>query len=210
MTAADPKFWDEIAEEYAAKPVDNVPAFERKIDITRAHLRPEHVIADVGCGTGSLALILAPHAAQVHGLDISGEMVRIARGKADARGVHNAQFHQGAFGEDLPLEDGSLDGLCAYSILHLVEDQPAALRRIHRLLKPGGWFISSTVCMGDSWVPLAAVVRIMRMFGKAPYVASLERATLAEQAAAAGFADVAFPDVGAKATTAFMTARKPA
>lgn len=209
MTAADPKFWDDIAEEYAAKPVENPAAFQRKIDITRSHLRPEHVIADVGCGTGSLALLLAPHAATVHGVDISGEMVRIARDKAAAQGVDNARFHQGAFGEDLPLDDGGLDGLCAYSILHLVEDQPAALRRIYRLLKPGGWFISSTVCMGDSWVPMAAVVRVMRMFGKAPYVANLDRETLRAEAEAAGFADIAFHDVGAKQTTAFMTARKP-
>ncbi len=51
---------------------------------------------DVGCGTGSLALILAPFASHVHGLDVSGEMIRIARAKAgserDERHRHVGEF----------------------------------------------------------------------------------------------------------------------
>jgi ubiquinone/menaquinone biosynthesis C-methylase UbiE len=206
---ADPAFWDGIAEKYAAQPVEDPAAFERKIAITKGLMRPESVIADVGCGTGSLALILAPHAAEVHGLDVSGEMVRIARGKAEAQGATNVRFHQGGLDAPLPFEAESLDGLCAYSILHLVHDLPGRLRRLHGAIKPGGFFVSSTVCMGDTWVPLGALVRVMRLFGKAPYVASFDRGHLAEEVAAAGFVDVAFHDVGAKDTIAFLTARRP-
>lgn len=206
---ADPKFWDDIAEKYAAQPVENPAAFERKIDITRSLMRPDHVIADVGCGTGSLALILAPDAALVHGLDVSGEMVRIARGKAEAQGADNVRFHQGGLDAPLPFAPESLDGLCAYSILHLVHDLPGTLQRLHAVIKPGGFFVSSTVCLGDTWVPMGVLISVMQLFGKAPYVSSFDRAHLAAAVEAAGFVDVAFHEVGAKATTAFMTARKP-
>ncbi|MCA9713107.1 MAG: class I SAM-dependent methyltransferase, partial [Myxococcales bacterium] len=121
MTAA---FWNEQAERYAAKPVADPDAFERKIAVTLARTRPSHTVLDIGCGTGSLALRLAPSAAQLHGLDISSEMVRIARGKAAAQQVDNVTFHVGPFDDSFAaLAPGSLDGVCAYSILHLVDDR---------------------------------------------------------------------------------------
>lgn len=52
---ADTAFWNELAERYAAKPVELSEAFERKIEITKSHMRPHDVVLDVGCGTGSLA-----------------------------------------------------------------------------------------------------------------------------------------------------------
>lgn len=82
---ADARFWDDIAESYAAKPVEDPAAFERKISFTLERMRPDDVVLDVGCGTGSLALRFAPRAAKVHGLDLSPAMVRITRGKAAAR-----------------------------------------------------------------------------------------------------------------------------
>ncbi len=147
-------FWDKLAERYAAKPVDDPEAFDRKIAITVSHMTPESTVLDVGCGTGSLALRLAPHGAEVHGLDLSSEMIRIARGKAADAGVSNVTFHVGPFDDSFTaFAPESLDGLCAYSILHLVADRAAALERIYDLIRPGGFFISSTVCLGESWVP---------------------------------------------------------
>ena len=165
-----PAFWSALAVKYAAKPVENPDAFERKIALTQARMAPEQVVLDIGCGTGSLALRLAPHAAVVHGLDYSDEMIRIARGKAEAAGVGNVRFHVGPFDDTAPFEAGSLDGLCAYSLLHLVEDRDEALARVFSLLKPGGFFVSSTVCLGGSWVPYRPLLTAMRWVGKAPMV----------------------------------------
>jgi arsenite methyltransferase len=132
-------FWDQVAENYAAQPVANPEAFDRKTDITRALLTPESVVLGVGCGTGSLALRLAPHAGQVHGVDISSEMIRIARGKRDAAGADNVTFHVAPFDQTFTaLDDGSVDVVCAYSILHLLPDAADALAQMFRLLKPGG------------------------------------------------------------------------
>ncbi len=202
-------FWNRLAEEYARKPVEDPEGFERKIAITRSRMKPDDVILDIGCGTGSLALRLAPCAGHVHGLDLSREMIRIAQTKARDQAVENVTFHVGAFDDSFTaFADGGLDGICAYSLLHLVEDRPAALAQIYRALKPGGFFVSSTVCLGETWVPFGPLLTVMRWLGKAPMVKILAKRTLADEMARAGFVDVSQPDVGAKPTIAFIVARK--
>ncbi len=206
---SDAAFWDRLADEYSRKPVENPDAFERKIEITQARMRPGDTVLDIGCGTGSLALRLAPHGGEVHGLDLSKEMIRIARAKVADQGIGNVHFHVGAFDETFGrFEPGSLDGLCAYSLLHLVEDRPALLARIHQLLKPGGFFISSTVCLGESWVPYTPILAVMRWLGKAPLVKTVSKAELRREVQAAGFVDLSEPEVGAESTIAFMVATK--
>jgi arsenite methyltransferase len=203
-------FWDRIADKYSQKPVANPGAFERKIAITKTRMRPDHVVLDIGCGTGSLALRLAPSAARVHALDISGEMIRIANEKARAQQVENVTFQTAPFDETFgAFAPESLDGICAYSLLHLVADRAKALARIFSLLKKGGFFVSSTVCLGESWVPYGPILGVMRVLGKAPPVQILTKRTLEQELRAAGFVDIDQPDVGAERIIAFMVASKP-
>lgn len=207
---ADAAFWNDIAEKYARKPVGDPAAFERKIAVTKSLMTPRDVVLDIGCGTGSLALRLAPRAAHVHGLDVSSEMIRIACEKRSAAEVMNVTFHVGAFDDGLAaFGDESLRGICAYSVLHLVDDLAAALEQIFRLLEPGGFFVSSNVCLRESWVPYGALLWIMRRLGKAPMVKMLSKRMLEEEATRAGFVDIAWPDVGAKSNIGFMVAMKP-
>lgn len=208
--SADAAFWNAIAEKYARKPLDNPDAFERKIAITKARMTPRDVVLDIGCGTGSLALRLAPHAAQIHGLDVSSEMIRIARQKAEAAKATNVTFHEGVFDEGFTaFAPGSLDGICAYNLVHLLDDRPALLNRVFALLKPGGFFVSSTACLGNSWVPYRPLLWVMRRLGKAPKVAVFSRQTLERELAQAGFVKLERPDVGAKPTMVFIVASKP-
>jgi arsenite methyltransferase len=207
---ADAAFWDNIAEEYSRKPVDLPEAFKRKIAVTKRHITPRSTVLDIGCGTGSLALRLASGAAHVHGLDVSPEMMRIARGKAVDQGAGNVSFHVGAFDDSFTvLEPGSVDVLCSYSLLHLVDDRDAALAAIFRLLKPGGVLVASTVCLGESWVPYRPLLWAMRLVGKAPMVCIVSKATLNAEIRAAGFVGLEEPDVGAGGNTSFLVARKP-
>jgi len=203
-------FWDNLAEKYAAQPVELPDAFDKKIAITRSLMTPDSVVLDIGCGTGSLALRLADAGREVHGLDVSPEMIRIARTKTAAQAADNVTFHVGPFDEGFTaFEPEGLDVVCAYSILHLLDDRDAALAHMHRLLKPGGALVSSTVCLGESWVPFSVMIGLMRLFGKAPrVVASISEATLMDEMQAAGFVDITPHDVGAKQTTAFIVARK--
>ena len=205
----DPAFWNRLAERYARKPVEDPAAFERKITLTRDRMGPGDQWLDVGCGTGSLALRLAPSAARIHGLDLSSEMIRIAREKADAAAVSNVSFHVGPFDDSVPFDAGSLDGVCAYSLLHLMADRDAALARIHRLLRPGGVLVTSTLCLAETWVPYTPLLTMMRWLGKAPPVAVIDKKTLRAEVHAAGFVDVEHPDVGAVSTVEFLIAVKP-
>ncbi len=203
-------FWNKLAEKYSRQPLANPAAFERKIEVTKGRMRPEHIVLDIGCGTGSLALRLAPAAAHVHGLDVSTEMVRIANAKAHAEGVLNVSFHVGPFDDTFTtFGDASLSGVCAYSLLHLVEDRSLALQRIYRLLQPGGFFVSSTVCLGQMRLLYAPLLGAMQWLGKAPYVSIFTKSTLEQDIRAAGFVGLVQPEVGAKANIAFFVASKP-
>ena len=206
---AEAAFWNDLAERYARQPLANPAAFERKIEITRSRMKPTDVVLDIGCGTGSLALRLASGAASIHGLDISSEMIRIARGKAETEGAANVSFHVGSLDSFELFEPASLDGVCAYSLLHLVEELPAALGRIYRLLRPGGFFISSTVCLSESWLPYRPILEVMRWLGKAPRVRTLRKRELEDELRHAGFDGLEQPDVGAQSSIAFIVAVKP-
>jgi len=208
---SNPRFWNSIANKYAKSPVEDPDAFDRKIAFTKERLAPGRTLLDVGCGTGSLALRLADTGADIHGLDASSEMVRIGNEKKAAQGAHNVSFHVDPFDETFrAFGPESLDVFCAYSILHLVGDRARFLTLARTLLKPGGAFISSTLCLAESWVPYGWIIGGMRLVGKAPYVAIFTKAQLEAEIRSAGFENVREVDVGAKATVAFMAAEKPA
>jgi len=209
-TPSGARFWDDIAEKYAAKPVVDMAAFERKKAITREHLRTDARVLEVGCGTGSLALAMAPYAGHIHALDVSAEMVRIANHKKQAQGVANVTFHQGPLDALGAFEREHFDSAWAYSILHLVPDRPRTLRALFERLKPGGSLISSNVCLGGSWVPYGPLITVMRWFGKAPYVYIYDRPTILRELREAGFVAIEEKDVGAEKTVAFIVAKKPA
>ena len=206
MTTVDPTFWDHIAPSYSRQPIADPAAWQRKLSVHKALLRPTDTALDVGCGTGSLCLELAGHSAAVHGVDYAAAMVDIARGKASAAGANHVTFAQATVDQ----LDGRYDVVSAYSLLHLVPDLDEALAALFAATKPGGWFVSSTVTLGDGWIPYRPILAVMRWLGKAPAVVILRREALLARIAAAGFVDVTLTDVGAEATITYVVARRPA
>ncbi len=98
------------------------------------HLPPPAArVADLGCGTGTLALLLAEEGYAVDGVDFSPEMVRLARAKAG----HAATFHE-ADAAAPPLEAGSYDVVLSRHVLWAMPSPAAALDRWIALLRPGG------------------------------------------------------------------------
>lgn len=177
------KFWDSIAEKYAKSSIGDMPAYEYTLDRTRAQLKPGDRVLELGCGTGSTALLLAQNAAQIVATDISPAMLAVGQRNADAQGITNVQFAQ-AIPATAP--DGPFDAVLAFNLLHLVEDLNATLSAIHQRLKPGGLFISKTICTPERRTPFSyrammLALPLLQMIGKAPPVritriAELERA----------------------------------
>ena len=189
--------------------MDDISAFERKKAITREHLHPGSTVLELGRGTGSLALSMAPFASHIQALDVSAEMLRIAEQKKRAAGVTNVTFRQGTLDPNsLDLRD-QFDCVWAYSILHLVPDRKRTLQSLFERLKPGGTFIASNVCLGGTWVPYGMLIGLLRWFGKAPAVTLYDRETVLREMRDVGFVEIEEKDVGATRTVAFIVAKKP-
>lgn len=188
MTAPDPstRFWNKTARKYAASAIGDPAGFERTLERVRELVPAGAGIFEFGCGTGTAALKLAPHAGHILATDISDEMIAIAREKAAAEGVSNVSFEVGT-AEDPRWGEGRFDAALGFNILHLVPNRPAALAGIHRLLKPGGLFLSKSVSLAEMNPMIRLAIPLMRALGKAPYVATVTEATLAAEIETAGF-----------------------
>jgi ubiquinone/menaquinone biosynthesis C-methylase UbiE len=207
---ADARFWNRIAHKYAADPVKDMTGYERTLERTRDLLRSADSVVELGCGTGTTALKLAPCVSRIVGTDVSSEMIAIAREKAAAGACHNAEFAVAAAGH-APGADGSFDAALAFNLLHLIGDRPAMLREVLRLLKPGGLFISKTPCLSEMNPLIRLAVPVMRLVGKAPFVAFFSAAELESEIARAGFTIVERARHGSerKDVRVFIVARKP-
>ena len=89
--------------------------------------------------------------------------------------------------EDLDVADGTVDAVLALSLLHLLEDRDDAIARIRAMLKPGGMFVSNTVCLGDNMRWFRFVGPLGRWLGVFPLVRVFTRDELEESLAGAGF-----------------------
>ena len=180
------RFWDKIADKYIADPIADVPSYERKLEITRSYLRPDMDVLEVGCGSGATALLHAPHIRHILAIDFSERMLETARANAAEQGVANVSFEQADI-TTLDRPAGSFDVVLALSVLHLMEDRDAVIVRIHRLLKPGGVFVSSTACLGDSMGFFRYVAPAGRALGLLPILNVMTRDELTASIAGAGF-----------------------
>jgi len=97
---------------------------------------PPAAVLDLGCGTGSLSLLLAAAGHRVRGLDGSRKMIALAGAKADAAGLA-VELTQGDAAEP-PYEPASADVVLCRHVLWALEDRDAVIARWVRLLTPGG------------------------------------------------------------------------
>ena len=182
----DQRFWDRAAPKYARDPIKDMAGYTRTIEATRQRLRKTDTVLEIGCGTGTTALSLAPAVARLVGTDISGEMIAIAREKAVAQSRGNAEFEVAPADRALGA-GGAFDAVLAFNVLHLIADRSAVLRQAVRALKPGGLFISKTPCLSEMNPLLRLAVPVARLLGKAPHVAFFSGLVLEREIERAGF-----------------------
>jgi len=209
--ASDQRFWDKAARRYAASAISDPGGYERTLERTRSFLRPGQHVLELGCGTGTTALRLADAVETYLATDISTEMIAIANEKLQHEPVPNLSF-QRATAEDLIQDDSRFDVILGFNYLHLVRDANAAVRAIHRLLKPQGVFISKTPCIGEMNVLIGSVLLpVMRAVGKAPHVTKFNAKQLVQLIADERFTVAGRENHASKASDArpFIVAVKP-
>lgn len=142
MTESMRRLWGEQAATFDEEPDHGLrdPAVRQAWADLLLPLLPEpRHVTDLGCGTGSLALLLAQAGHDVRGLDLADEMVAAAERKATAAGI-SAEFRQGDAAEP-PYADESTDVVLVRHVLWAMPDPDEALRRWVKLLRPGGMLI---------------------------------------------------------------------
>lgn len=163
--------------------------------VALASLRPGETVVDLGSG-GGIDVFLAARAVgpegRAIGIDMTDDMLELARANAAEGGFANAEFRRGRI-EALPLDDGSVDVVISNCVLNLVPDKPKAFAEIHRVLRPGGRLAVSDIALRRELPPALAesVAAYVGCIAGAIPIAEYERG-LRE----AGFSDVVVVDAG--------------
>ena len=198
-------------------------------------LEPGHTVLDLGSGGGIDVLLSAKRVGptgKVYGLDMTDEMLALARENQRKAGATNVEFLKGTI-EAIPLPDNSVDVIISNCVINLSSDKDAVLREAFRVLKPGGRFaVSDVVIRGE--VP-AEIRRSMELWVGC-IAGALQETEYATKLRGAGFADVEVepwriykledaraylaetgvdvdrlaPEVDGKVASAFIRAHKPA
>ena len=200
-----------------------------------AELEPGETVLDLGSGGGIDVLLSARRVGpngKAYGLDMTDEMLALARENQTKAGVGNAEFLKGEI-ESVPLPDNSVDVIISNCVINLSADKDRVLREAFRVLKPGGRFaVSDVVVTGE--VPAAVRKSVELWIGC--IAGALRDSDYREKLAAAGFeaidieptriydvedarqfltaqgidVDTIAPQVAGKFMSAFVRARKPA
>ena len=152
-----------------------------------AELKPGEVVLDLGSGGGIDVLLSAKRvgpAGKAYGLDMTDEMLALARDNQQRAGLTNVEFLKGEI-ESIPLPDNSVDVIISNCVINLSADKDRVISEAFRVLKPGGRFaVSDVVVRGDD-VP-DAVRRSMELWVGC-VAGALEEGSYREKLVRAGF-----------------------
>jgi arsenite methyltransferase len=153
-----------------------------------AELKPGETVLDLGSGGGIDVLLSARRVGETgfaYGVDMTDEMLDLARANAAKAGATNVEFRKGII-EDLPIDDAVIDVVISNCVINLSTDKPAALAEMFRVLKPGGRIGISDVVAEDQ---LSPQMRAERGSYVGCIAGALSRTEYLDGLAAVGFTD---------------------
>jgi SAM-dependent methyltransferase len=177
-----------------------------------ADLHPGETVLDLGSGGGIDVLLSARRVGPTgfaYGLDMTPEMLALARRNAAEAGATNVEFLEGEI-EHIPLPDGSVDVIVSNCVINLSPDKPAVFAEMRRVLRPGGRIGVSDVVTDDE---LSEAERLERGTYVGCIAGALPISAYGRGLRAAGFVDVSITcthTVGEGIHSAIITARAPA
>jgi arsenite methyltransferase len=176
-----------------------------------ADLAPGETVLDLGSGAGADVLISARRVGptgRAIGLDMTDEMLELARANAARAGLHNAEFVKGYI-EEIPLPEAAVDVVISNCVINLAADKARVLREVGRVLRPGGRFAVSDV-IADADMDDATRADMQQWTGC--IAGALTRDEYERALTAAGLVDVEIREthrVHEHAGSAIIHARKP-
>jgi len=170
------KFWDRASKNYdKSDKIDET--YLKMLEVMRKYLNDTDTLMDLGCATGSISIDLSDSVRKVIGIDISSEMIRMAKEKAIEHKTENVYFAKSTIFDERHKVD-SYNAIMAFNILHLLDDTDLAIKRISELLKDGGVFISNTACIGDKGRLVGGMMSIITKMPFLPNVRNLRTSEL--------------------------------
>jgi len=180
--------------------------------VALAHLEPGEDVLDLGSGGGIDVLLSARRVGptgRAYGVDMTAEMLELARANQAEAGVTNAEFLEGRI-EAVPLPDDSVDVVVSNCVINLSADKPAVFAEAHRVLRPGGRIAVADIAADEETTP---DLRADEAAWAACIAGALTRDRYRSQLLDAGFTDIEIVDSHTVADgfwSVFVRARKPA
>lgn len=154
-----------------------------------AQLKPGETVLDLGSGGGIDVLLSARRVGptgKAYGLDMTDEMLALARQNQKAASVENVEFLKGEI-ENIPLPDNSVDVIISNCVINLSADKDKVLKEAFRVLRPGGRFaVSDIVTRGE----MPAQIRGQILLWAGCIAGALQDTEYESKLAAAGFVDI--------------------
>ncbi len=181
-----------------------------------ADLHAGETVLDLGSGAGLDVLLSARRVSpggHAYGVDMTDEMLAVARGNQEKAGVANATFLKGTI-EQIPLPEGAVDVIISNCVINLAADKGAVLREAFRVLKPGGRLAVADMVALEELTPWAK--KQLDLWAGC-IAGTISRDAYSAELAGAGFSEIdiettremGLPNVG-KIASAYIRARKPA
>jgi len=206
------EFWDKASKNYD-KTEERFEYIHKKArENTKKYLKESQIVLDYGCGTGTASCEFASLVKEISGIDVSSEMIRIAKEKSAASKVDNVNFEKADI-FDNRYQNESFDVILAFNMLHTVSNPQSVVQRVNDLLKHEGLFISITPCLGQKMSFLVnlqiQLVRVLCKLGVIPIpIRRIKSTDIDDLLANGNFQPIESEKIFKGASSYFVTAKK--